>query len=282
MGAVLADRAKTTERGLKQKLSLAPAIYVTLLMIPVYWLIIMSYKENGEIFGGVTFYPHAPTLDNYHLILSDPDWYLGYVNATVYALLNVIISVTVAIPAAHAFSRQEFFGSRALLFGFLAFRMMAPAILLIPFVEIFSRLNMIDTYAAVALAHCFFNVPLAIWILEGFISSVPREMDDIARADGYGFPRYFLRILLPQIAPGIAVTAFFCFMFSWIEFLLSNALTVIDIKPIGAIMTRAGGVLSADIALLSTASVLGMIPGIVLIFFMKNHLARGFSMGRIV
>ncbi len=141
---------------------------------------------------------------------------------------------------------------------------------------------MIDTYAAVALAHCFFNVPLAIWILEGFISSVPKEMDDIAAADGYGFPRYFLRILLPQIAPGIAVTAFFCFMFSWIEFLLSNALTVIDIKPIGAIMTRAGGVLSADIALLSTASVLGMIPGIVLIFFMKNHLARGFSMGRIV
>ena len=282
MGAVLADRAEKTEHGLKPKFSLAPTVYVTLLMIPVYWLIIMSFKENGEIFGGMTFYPHAPTLDNYHLILSDPDWYLGYVHATVYAMLNVIISVTVAIPAAYAFSRYSFFGDRILLFGFLAFRMMAPAILLIPFVEIFSRLNMIDTYSAVALAHCFFNVPLAIWILEGFISSVPKEMDDIAAADGYGFPRYFLRILLPQIAPGIAVTAFFCFMFSWIEFLLSNALTVIDIKPIGAIMTRAGGVLSADIALLSTASVLGMIPGIVLIYFMKNHLARGFSMGRIV
>jgi glycerol transport system permease protein len=282
MGALLADRAEKGARELKQRFSLAPAIYVTLLMIPVYWLTIMSFKTNGEIFGGITLFPHAPTLDNYHLILGDPDWYLGYVNATVYALLNVIISVTVAIPAAYAFSRYRFFGDRVLLFGFLAFRMMAPAILLIPFVEIFSRLNMIDTYSAVALAHCFFNVPLAIWILEGFISSVPKEIDDIARADGYGFPRYFLRILLPQIAPGIAVTAFFCFMFSWIEYLLSNALTVIDIKPIGAIMTRAGGVLSADIALLATASVLGMIPGVVLIFFMKNHLARGFSMGRIV
>ena len=88
---------------------------------------------------------------------------------TVFALLNVIISVTVAIPAGYAFSRFRFFGDRILLFGFLAFRMMAPAILLIPFVEIFSRLNMIDTYSAVALVHCFFNVPLAIWILEGFI-----------------------------------------------------------------------------------------------------------------
>jgi glycerol transport system permease protein len=282
MGAVLADRAKEASGGMKRNFSPVPAIYVTLLMIPVYWLISMSFKTNGEIFGGMTLYPHAPTLDNYHLILSDPDWYLGYVNAGVYALLNVIISVTAAIPAAYAFSRFSFFGDRVLLFGFLAFRMMAPAILLIPFVEIFSRLNMIDTYWAVALAHCFFNLPLAIWILEGFISSIPKEMDEIARVDGYGFARFFLRILLPQIAPGIAVAAFFCFMFSWIENLLSNALTVIDSKPIGAIMSRAGGVLSADIALLATASVIGMIPGIVLILLMKNHLARGFSMGRIV
>ncbi len=267
---------------MKQKFSIAPAIYVSLLMIPVYWLIVMSFKTNKEIFSGITPFPLAPTLENYQLILSDPDWYFGYINATVYASLNVIISVGVAIPAAYAFSRYRFFGSRFLLFGFLAFRMMAPAILLIPFVEIFSRLNMIDTYGAVALAHCFFNVPLAIWILEGFISAIPKEMDDIARVDGYGFPRYFSRILLPQIAPGVAVAAFFCFLFSWIEYLLSNALTVIDIKPIGAIMTRAGGVLSADIALLATASVLGMIPGVILIFFMKNHLARGFSMGRVI
>lgn len=266
---------------MKQKFSLAPAIYVTLLMIPVYWLIVMSFKSNGEILSGITLFPRVPTLENYHFILGDPDWYLGYVNATIYALLNVAISISVAIPAAYAFSRYRFFGARNLLFGFLAFRMMAPAILLIPFVEIFSRLNMIDTYLAVALTHCFFNVPLAIWILEGFISSIPKEMDDIARVDGYSFPRYFLRILLPQIAPGVAVAAFFCFLFSWIEYLLSNALTVV-IKPIGAIMSRAGSAISADVALLATASVLGMIPGVVLIFFMKNHLARGFSMGRVV
>ena len=214
--------------------------------------------------------------------MDDPSWYYGYVNATIYVLINVVISVAVAVPAAYGFSRYRFFGDRALFFGFLAFRMMAPAVLFVPFVQIFSELNLIDTHLAVAIAHCFFNVPLAIWILEGFISAVPREMDDSARIDGYGFGRFFFRILLPQIAPGIAVTAFFCFMFSWIEFLLSNALTVVHAKPIGAIMTRAGGVLSADIALLAAASVLGLIPGLILIVFMKKHLARGFSMGRVV
>lgn len=266
---------------MKQRFSLVPAVYVALLMVPVYWLVIMSMKTNGEIRGGLTLLPQAPTFANFQLIFSDPSWYLGYVNATIYVLMNVVISIVVAVPAAYAFSRYRFPGDRLLFFGFLMFRMMAPAILLVPFVQIFSDLSLIDTYIAVAIAHCFFNVPIAVWILEGFISSVPRAMDEAAMIDGYGIARFFWRILLPQIAPGIAVTAFFCFMFSWIELLLANALTVVDAKPIGAIMTRAGGVLAADIALLAAASVLSLIPGVLMIVFVKNHLARGFSMGRI-
>ena len=265
-----------------RRLSPAPAVYVALLMVPIYWLIVMSMKTNGEIRSGLTLLPQAPTFANFQLIFSSPAWYLGYVNATIYALMNVCISIVVAVPAAYAFSRYRFPGDRILFFGFLVFRMMAPAILLVPFVQIFSDLNLIDTYIAVAIAHCFFNVPIAIWILEGFVSAVPREMEEIAMMDGYGLPRFFLRILLPQIAPGIAVTAFFCFLFSWVEMLLANALTIVDAKPIGAIMTRAGGVLAADIALLAAASVLSLIPGVILLFFVKNHLARGFSMGRVV
>lgn len=267
---------------MNRKFAIAPAAYTLFLMVPVYWLIIMSLKTNAEIGGQLTFWPHEPTVVNFHLILTDPDWYMGYVNAVIYVLMNVVISVTVAVPAAYAFSRYRFFGDRFLFFGFLMFRMMAPAILLVPFVQIFSDLDLIDTHIAVAIAHCFFNVPIAIWILEGFISAVPREMDQIARVDGYGMPRFFLRILLPQIAPGIAVTAFFCFLFSWIEMLLANGLTVIEAKPIGGIMTRAGGVLAADIALLAAVSVLSLIPGVIMLAFVRNHLARGLSMGRVV
>ena len=262
--------------------SFAPAIYVGLLLVPIYWLFIMSLKTTKEIESSFIPYPHAPTLENFKVIFDDPSWYLGYVNALIYVVINVAISVTVAIPAAYAFSRYRFFGARILFFGFLTFRMMAPAILLVPFVQIFSELNLIDTHIAVAIAHCFFNVPIAVWILEGFISSIPREMDDSARVDGYGLIRYFRTILLPQIAPGIAVTAFFCFMFSWVEALLANGLTVVEAKPINGIMTRAGSVLAADMPLLAAAGVLGLIPGVALIVFMRNHLARGFSMGRIV
>ncbi|MBL4732560.1 MAG: carbohydrate ABC transporter permease [Rhizobiaceae bacterium] len=264
-----------------RKGSFAPAIYVVFLMVPIYWLIVMSFKTNAEIGSGLTLIPQNPTLENYQFIFGDPDWYWGYVNAIIYVLMNVVISIFVAVPAAYAFSRYRFFGDRYLFFGFLAFRMLAPAILLIPFVQIFAQLDLIDTHIAVAIAHCFFNVPIAIWILEGFISSVPRQIDETAKMDGYGRTRFFARILLPQIAPGIAVTAFFCFMFSWVELLLANALTTVHAKPIGGIMSRAGGLLFGNLSLLSAASVLALIPGVILIIFVKNHLARGFSMGQV-
>lgn len=267
---------------MRERPSIAPLVFVALLFTPVYWLVTMAFKTNKEIAGALTLYPRQPSLANFKLILTDPGWYMGYVHLAAYVSLNVLISVTVAVPAAYAFSRYRFPGRRALFFSLLMFRMMAPAILIVPFVEVFSRLNLIDTYAAVAIAHCFFNVPLAVWILEGFISAVPRELDEAAAIDGYSKPRFFAEILLPQIAPGVAATAFFCFLFSSVEFMLANALTVIEVKPIAGIMTRAGGVLFGDYALLAAASVLTMIPGLILIALLRRHLVKGFSMGRIV
>lgn len=266
---------------MKPRFALAPAIFIFCVMLPIYWLIVISLQTPGEVGGELRLIPANPTLANFRHILSEPDWYWGYLNAFIYVSLNVVISVGVAIPAAYAFSRYRFAGHRLLFFSILMFRMMVPAILLVPFVQIFSALEMIDTYFAVALAHCFFNVPIAIWILEGFISGVPVEIDEAARADGYSVFGFFKRILLPLIAPGIAAAAFFCFMFSWVEFLLSNALTTIDVKPFGGIMTRYGSVMSAHIPILAAAGVLGLIPGVLLAVTMRRHLARGFSLGRV-
>jgi glycerol transport system permease protein len=255
--------------------------YAAFVFVPIYWLISMGFKQNAEIAGALTLYPNAPHLANFARIFSDAAWYMGYFHAAVYVALNVTISVAVALPAAYAFSRFQFPGKRKLLFSLLLFRMMAPAILIVPFVEVFSRANLIDTYWAVALAHCFFNVPLAVWILEGFMSAVPKELDESAMIDGHSTLSFFHRILLPQIAPGIAVAAFFCFLYSSIEFMLANALTVVKVKPIASIMTRAGGVLFGDYALLAAASTLAVIPGAALIWLVRKHLVRGFSMGRV-
>lgn len=259
----------------------APIAYVLFLLVPLYWLITMAFKSNAEIAGQLTLWPQAPTMRHFGVIFSDSAWWMGYVHAAIYVAMNVVISVSVAIPAAYAFARYDFPAKRLLFFGFLLFRMMAPVILLVPFVQLSLDTGLFDTHLGVALAHCFFNVPIAVWILEGFISAVPREIDESAKIDGYGFARFFTRLLIPAIAPGIAVTAFFCFMFSWAEYLLANALTAVEAKPISGIMTRAGGVLVGDYGLLAAASVLGFIPGILCVLLVRKHLVRGFSMGRV-
>ncbi len=266
---------------MKKRFAVVPMAFAAMVFVPVYWLIVLSLQATGPASSNLVWFPVSPSIENFRYILSEPDWYLGYINALVYVSINVLISICVALPAAYAFSRFRFPANKLLFFSVLMLRMMVPAILLVPFVQLFSMVDLIDTHIAVAVAHCFFTVPLAIWILEGFISEVPMEMDESAAIDGYSVFGFFTKLLVPQIATGIAVAAFFCFMFSWIEFLLSNALTTIDAKPFGGIMTRVGSVMSANVPLLAAAGVLGLIPGVILAAVLRHHLARGFSLGRV-
>ncbi len=258
-----------------------PTAYIVFLMLPIYWLINMSFKTNQEILNTLTLWPQNPTLQNYITIFTDSSWYSGYINSITYVVMNTIISLSVALPAAYAFSRFRFLGDKHMFFWLLTNRMAPPAVFALPYFQLYSSFGLIDTHIAVALAHCLFNVPLAVWILEGFMSGVPREIDETAYIDGYSFPRFFVKIFMPLIASGIGVAAFFCFMFSWVELLIARTLTVTDAKPITATMTRTVSAAGMDWGLLAAAGVLTIIPGALVIYFVRNYIAKGFALGRV-
>lgn len=256
-------------------------LWFAFLLLPIYWLVTMSLKTNEEILGGLTFYPHALTFANFRTIFTDPAWYTGYLNTLLYVLMNTAISLTVALPAAYAFSRHRFVGDKHMFFWLLTNRMAPPAVFLLPFFQLYQTIGLFDTHIAVALAHCLFNVPLAVWILEGFMSGVPKEIDETAYIDGYSFPRFFVTLFMPLIKAGIGVTAFFCFMFSWVELLLARTLTTVNAKPIAATMTRTVSAAGMDWGLLAAAGVLTIIPGALVIWFVRNYMAKGFALGRV-
>src|SRR5690606_19562200 len=172
---------------------LVPTLYIVFLMLPIYWLVSMSFKHTNEILGGFTLWPREFTLENYRVIFTDPTWYGGYINSLAYVMMNTVLSVSVALPAAYAFSRYRFLGDKHLFFWLLTNRMAPPAVFALPFFQIYSAVGLFDTHIAVALAHCLFNIPLAVWILEGFMSGVPKELDETAYVDGYGFWRFFVK-----------------------------------------------------------------------------------------
>ncbi len=260
---------------------LLPLLYILFVLLPIYWLLNMSFKTTNEILGSFTLWPDQFTLQNYRTIFTDPTWYVGYLNTLAYVLANTAISLAVALPAAYAFSRYRFLGDKHLFFWLLSNRMAPPAVFALPFFQLYSAIGLFDTHIAVALAHCLFNVPLAVWILEGFMSGVPKELDETAFVDGYSFPRFFFRIFIPTIAAGIGVAAFFCFMFSWVELLLAKTLTAVAAKPIAATMTRTASTSGYELGLLSAAGALTIVPGALVIYFVRNYIAKGFALGRV-
>ena len=255
--------------------------YVVYLLLPLYWLMSMALRSNADIVGTFSVWPLAPTLDNFAEIFTNPVWYEAFGNSLSYVLINTLFSLGVAIPAAYAFSRYRFLGDKQLFFWLLTNRMAPPAVFLLPFFQLYSSIGLFDTPWAIALAHCLFTVPLSVWILEGFFSAVPRELDEMARIDGHSFTYFFFRVFLPINRGAIGVTLFFCFMFSWVELLLARTLSGAETKPIVVVMTRTVSASGLDWGVLSAAGVLTVLPGILVVWFVRKHLVKGFALGRV-
>ena len=256
-------------------------LYFLLLFVPIYWMVITSLKTDTEILQSFTLFPKEVTFENYREIFTSEVWRSSFLNSFTYVFMNVVMTLMAAIPAAYAFSRWKFRGDHHLFFWLLTNRMAPAAVFMVPFTELYYMLKIYDTHFAVALAHCLFNLPLTIWILEGFMSGIPKEIDETAFVDGYRFSTFFRKIFLPLIGPGIGVSAFFCFTFSWVELILAKALTITEAKPVVVTLTVGIGAEGVKWGLLASAGVLTIIPGILIVYFVRNYMAKGFALGRV-
>jgi glycerol transport system permease protein len=216
-------------------------------------------------------------LMNFQAVFADPDLRASILNSLIYVLLNVALCLAVGLPAAYALARYRFLGDRHLLFLMLAFRVTPPVVLTLPIFILFSKLGLVNSPVGIALVHCLFTLPVAIWILESFIRAVPRALDETAFIDGHSGPAFFFRFLIPAIAPGIGVAAFFCFIFSWVEVVFARILTVTAGKPITMAINAMFG-FQTDIGMVMAMTVLSLVPGVVMIFFVRNYLARWFTL----
>jgi glycerol transport system permease protein len=111
-------------------------LYLVFALLPIYWMVNMSFRTNQEILSSFALFPADPTWSNYLTIFTDASWYSGYINSLIYVLINTVISVMVALPAAYAFSRYRFLGDKHVFFWLLTNRMTPPAVFLLPFFQL--------------------------------------------------------------------------------------------------------------------------------------------------
>ena len=251
---------------------LPATLYITFLFLPLISLVHLSFLSTLR---GTSIPVGQFTWLNYIHVFQSPALTASIINSISYVVLNILITIPVALLAAYAFSRYSFVGDKHLFFGLLTLRMTPPVVMVLPVFLIFSALDLINKPLAIALAHCLFNVPISIWVLESFISAIPRELDETAFIDGYSFFGFFTRILIPLMAPGIAVACFFCYMFSWVEVVFARILTVTAGKPISTAISALFS-FSTDVGLVMAMTVLSIIPGALMIYFVRNHIAKGF------
>ncbi len=240
------------------------------ILLPLAQAVILSFTATLSTEG-------AMGLMNYRAVLADPVLRAAMANSGVYVVLNVLFCIALALPAAYALARFRFLGDRHFLLVILVFRVTPPVVLSLPIFILFSQFGLVNSPVGIALVHCLFNLPVAIWILESFIRAVPRELDETAFLDGHSGPSFFFRHLIPAIAPGIGVAAFFCFIFSWVEVVFARILTVTGGKPITMAIQAMFG-FQTDIGMVMAMTCLSLVPGVAMIWFVRNHLARGFSL----
>lgn len=260
-------------------------LYATLLLVvavavfPYVWMITISFKTRKDYFSLPPVWFFQPVMDHYFGAIIGRGYYRNFLNSAIVALSSTAIALLFGSLAAYAFSRFRFAGDKHLFFFALTTRMAPPVALALPYYIMFSKVGLYDSHIALILAHTTFNLAFVIWIMKGFFDSVPRGMDEAASVDGLSHWTTFWRIILPNTLPGLGVTAVFCIIFSWNEFLLAMTLTdknagTLPIAILGLVTTQ-----GTNWGHIAAVAVVTTLPLIVLAWLIQKYLLRGLTLG---
>ncbi len=260
--------------------TLLTATLAAVLLFPVAWLGAMAFKPDDAMFVRPTVWLFTPTLDHFRYVVDAG--FLRYLGTSVtLALASTALVVLVGTPAAYAFARFELRGRDDLFLFILATRMAPPICLVIPFYLLFTRFELLDTFAGLTLAYLTFNLSFYIWVLRSFCRDLPIELEEAAMVDGHTRFAVFVRVVLPLLKSGIVSTAMLCFIFAWNEFLFAFMLGGQNVKTLPVaipLLITSQGVRWGEMAVVGMAALL---PVLVAVFFLQKQIVRGLTMGAV-
>ncbi len=253
-------------------------LLITLLPI---WNIVWIAFSQGDSLVPTSFFPANPTLENFKLLFTQEQIQLNFLNSLIVSLGSATLCVILTALAAYAFSRYYFRGKNEIMVGVFTLKMFTGILTLIPFYLIMYNLGLIDSYFGIILAYSTHTIPLAIWITKGYIDSIPKELDESATLMGNSKFRILRKIILPLAGPAIAITFLLNFLRTWNGFLLAFVLLQSPNKytlPI-KLFTFVGSIESSspEWGLFAAASILVVIPLLIIFVFLRNHLLSGFN-----
>ena len=253
------------------------------LLAPYAVMLLTALKPEAELrVAPPRLLPAEWRPQNFWAVLRDPEFQSWLRVSLVVAVISTALVIAAAVPAAYHTARHRFPGRGAFLFLVLVTQMFAPTALVVGLYREFFELGLINTYAALILVNAAFNLAFAIWILRAFFASIPREIEEAAAVDGCGRAGTLLRVVLPVALPGIATATIFAFIAAWNEYIVALTLmTDASMRPLTVGITSYVTAYVQHWDLLFAASVIAIVPVVVLFAFIEPYLVGGLTAGSV-
>jgi ABC-type glycerol-3-phosphate transport system permease component len=252
-------------------------------LFPIYYVVITSLKPRSEIYTRTPdLWPNDPQWHQYTRVLTEGHVARALMNSLIIAGATTLICVVVAGMAAYALARLEIPLKRTLLMLILTTQMFPLVVLIIPLFVLMRNADLIGTYQGLVVAYLAFTVPLAIWIMRGFIVTIPEELEHAAMIDGATRVGAMFRVILPIAGPGLVATATLSFIAAWNEFML--ALTFMNTeekKTLPLVLQQFVGRGDVDWGAVMATSVIYTLPVVIFFLLLRKRLMLGMTAGAV-
>jgi ABC-type glycerol-3-phosphate transport system permease component len=245
-------------------------------VLPFAWILFGAFRTPADLTDPGSFQFH-PTLENFSAISEDAVP-VAAVRSAIVGGAVMIVGVIIGSLGAYAISRFRT-GGLVLRFGILLPTVIPPTVLVFPLLALALSLHLNDTLLAVIAAHLTYVVPMITWFMVGFFNGVPRELEEQAAIDGYGPFAAFLRVVIPNVLPGLGAAALLAFMLSWNELFYALILAPGTSRTLPVAIASFNTFQGVKLGPMCAAILIAAVPVTLLSFFIQRHLVRGMSGG---
>jgi multiple sugar transport system permease protein len=222
--AIAAPRTKVKHKSLHRQRAwalygsyAALMVFVVMFLVPPFYTIVTSLKSAAEISAqqGSPWMVHHPTLENFWYLITYPNFQTYFLNTVEVTVAVVILTMVISVLAAFSLARMGFWGSQILATGVFLTYLVPASLLFIPLFQVIGKIGLINNVWCLVLLYPTLSVPFCTWIMIGYFSSIPKELDEAALIDGAGYLQMLWKIFIPVAMPGIIAATIFAFTVSW-------------------------------------------------------------------